>query len=99
MSDEDITAVEATDADAPALEPVSDENGNPVGPAPEATPVLQQEPSNEPEANEPEAVVEAPARPIEVVAAELLAILDEGHKLGDRALDAARDELRAILGA
>ena len=66
--------------------------------APEATPVLQQVASSE---AAPEAVPEeAPApRSIDTVAAELLAIVDEGHKIGDRALDAVRDELRAILGA
>ena len=66
--------------------------------APEATPVLQQVASSE--AVPGAAPAEAPApRSIDTVAAELLAIVDEGHKIGDRALDAVRDELRAILGA
>jgi len=70
----------------------------PVEAAPEATPVLQQIPSSEAPAEAAPATEEAP-KTIEEAASALLALVDEGHKIGDRVVDAARDELRAILGA
>lgn len=58
----------------------------PVDPAPAA-----------PAPADPVGQVEQVVRTIEEAAAELLALVDEGVKIGDRALDAVRDEVRAIL--
>ena len=97
---DDTSAFDAAVAALPEV--TSDANPDAEAPAPavvpEATPVLQQTPSSDAPA-EPVAVEDAPTKTLEDAAAALLSIVDEGHKLGDRALDAAREELRAILGA
>jgi hypothetical protein len=66
-------------------------------PAPEAVPVEQRPSSNV--AAPQEVVDEEQTVTVEEAASALLALIDEGHKIGDRALDAAREKLRSILGA
>lgn len=59
--------------------------------------VEQQAPSNAPAPEEAPAEAAAPPT-LDEAAAQLLVLVDEGHKAGDADFDAARDALRSALG-
>lgn len=60
----------------------------------EAVPVEQAVPSNVAEVVAEVSAAEEVVKTLEEAAKELLALVDEGHKIGSREIDAARDELR-----